>query len=93
MALPLQWIGTFDFDALQFKDEGEMFYFPRDDSCDVSVLAQAGVCCVCVASEACSALLAAIAQRVATIATSAGVLLACSMALHVHAAHALAALC
>lgn len=47
MALPLQWIGTFDFDALQFKDEGEVFYFPRDDSCDVSVLAQAGVCCVC----------------------------------------------
>lgn len=29
------WIGTFDFDALQFKDEGEVFYFPRDDRCDM----------------------------------------------------------
>jgi hypothetical protein len=40
--LPLQWIGTFDFDALQFKDEGEVFYFPRDDRCDVSVCCDTG---------------------------------------------------
>jgi hypothetical protein len=35
-ALLLQWLGTFDFEALEFTSEGEVFYFPRDHHCDVS---------------------------------------------------------
>jgi hypothetical protein len=34
--LPLQWVGTFDFEALEFTSEGEVFHFPRDHHCDVS---------------------------------------------------------
>jgi hypothetical protein len=33
----LQWIGKFDYDALDFTTAGEVFYFPRDVHCDVSV--------------------------------------------------------
>jgi len=31
-----QWVGTFDFDALEFASEGRVFNFPRDNHCDVS---------------------------------------------------------
>ncbi|KAF6251183.1 hypothetical protein COO60DRAFT_1562562 [Scenedesmus sp. NREL 46B-D3] len=29
------WIGTFDFEALEFTDEGRVFNFPRDNHCDI----------------------------------------------------------
>lgn len=32
----VQWVGTFDFEALEFTSEGDVFHFPRDHKCDVS---------------------------------------------------------
>jgi hypothetical protein len=34
------WVGNFDFEALEFTDEGTVFNFPRDNHCDVSLLLQ-----------------------------------------------------
>jgi hypothetical protein len=30
------WVGTFDFEALEFTSEGVVYNFPRDNHCDVS---------------------------------------------------------
>lgn len=32
----LQWLGSFDFEAMEFTTEGQVFNFPRDHHCDVS---------------------------------------------------------
>eukprot|EP00775_Hariotina_reticulata_P002900 gene2900-3188_t len=29
------WVGTFDFDQLEFVDEGKVYHFPRDNHCDI----------------------------------------------------------
>eukprot|EP00775_Hariotina_reticulata_P002899 gene2899-3187_t len=29
------WVGTFDFDKLEFVDEGQVYNFPRNSECDV----------------------------------------------------------
>jgi hypothetical protein len=29
------WIGSFDWEALEFTDEGRVFHFPRDNHCDI----------------------------------------------------------
>jgi hypothetical protein len=33
------WVGTFDFEALEFTSEGAVYHFPRDNHCDVSAAA------------------------------------------------------
>lgn len=32
----LQWLGTFDFEAMEFTSDGTVYHFPRDNHCDVS---------------------------------------------------------
>jgi hypothetical protein len=29
------WIGEFDWEQLEFTDEGHVFHFPRDNHCDI----------------------------------------------------------
>jgi hypothetical protein len=29
------WIGSFDWEQLEFTDEGRVFHFPRDNHCDI----------------------------------------------------------
>jgi hypothetical protein len=33
------WVGTFDFEAMEFTSEGTVYHFPRDNECEVGGLA------------------------------------------------------
>ena len=29
------WVGSFDFDSMEFRSSGEVYHFPRDNNCDM----------------------------------------------------------
>jgi hypothetical protein len=43
-ACAAQWVGSFDFDALEFSSDGTVYHFPRDVHCDVSGLGPVAAC-------------------------------------------------